>query len=268
MPRRIVYCSLFAFLCTALSLQAFSQTPVKPDPRTADAEKVIARAAAKLGGPAYLNAGNSVGQGSLSLLDRGRISTYMKFVDIIILPDRERTDFEERGSKTVQVNTGDTGWMYEEHLEKFGDQTETQIEGFKRSIRTNYDYLLRGLWKGNAELSYGGRRPSTLGKRNDVVRLEFEDGYWVEYEFDDEGLPMKTVFPTKNSDGDDISEELRFARFLTSGGIGYPSVVDRYTNGVHVYRATYDTMEFNRRLPEDIFVKPDDPKKLRKKLKL
>lgn len=244
------------------------QTPVKPDPQTDKAEAVIDKAVATLGGQAYLNARSSVGEGNLSVLQRGKIGSYMSFVDVIVFPDRERTDFEERGSKTVQVNTGDTGWIYEEHLETFGDQTEKQIETFKRAVRTQYDYLLRGEWKGEAELSYVGRRPYTLGKRNDVVKLEFEDGFWVEYEFDDEGYPIKTVFLTMNDSGEGLTEEIRYGRYVTSGGIQYPSVVDRYTNDVHIYRATYESMEFNKRIPDEIFVKPGDPKKLRKKLKL
>lgn len=258
--------TLFLAILSAAAVSA--QTPVKPDPQTDKAEAVIAKAVAKLGGQAYLNARNSVGEGNLSLLQEGRIGAYMTFIDVIVFPDRERTDFDERGSKTVQVNTGDTGWIYEEHLEKFGDQTETQIEGFNRAIRTHFDHLLRGVWKGNAELSYVGRRPSTLGKRNDVVRLDFEDGFWAEYEFDEEGLPMKTIFATAGPDDTLLTEENRYGRYITSGGILYPSVVDRYTNDVHIYRATYESMEFNKRIPDEIFVKPDDPKKLRKKLKL
>lgn len=259
--------SLFLVLLLCASA-VHSQTPVKPDPQTEKAEEVIAKAVAKLGGQAYLNVRNSVGEGNLSLLQGGRIGAYMTFVDVIVFPDRERTDFDERGSKTVQVNTGDTGWIYEEHIEKFGDQTQSQIDGFRRAIRTHFDQLLRGGWKGEAELSYVGRRSSTLGKRNDVVKLEFEDGFWVEYEFDDDGLPMKTVYTTAGPDDTLLTEENRYGRFITSGGILYPSVVDRFTNDVHIFRATYESMEFNRRIPEGIFVKPDDPKKLRKKLKL
>ncbi|MCO6510511.1 MAG: hypothetical protein J5I65_06925 [Aridibacter famidurans] len=267
MSRRlsVIYTLFLAIFCAAA---VSAQTPVRPDPQTEKAEAVIAKAVAKLGGQAYLNAQNSVGEGNLSLLQEGRIGAYMTFIDVIVFPDRERTDFDERGSKTVQVNTGDTGWIYEEHLERFGEQTESQIEGFKRAIRTHFDTLLRGGWKGEAELSYVGRRPSTLGKRNDVLKLEFEDGFVVEYEFDDEGLPMKTVYTTAGPDDTVLTEENRYGRYITSGGILYPSVVDRYTNDVHIFRATYESMEFNKRIPDEIFVKPDDPKKLRKKLKL
>lgn len=254
-------------LSIAVSAQVTS-VPVKPDPQTEKAEAVIARAVERMGGAAYVNAANAVGEGNLSLLNGGRIASYMTFIDVIVFPDRERTDFDESGSKTVQVNDGDTGWIYEEHVERFGDQTESQIEGFKTSIRTHFDYLLRGHWKGNAELSYVGRRQASLGKRNDVVKLEFEDGFWAEYEFDNDGTPMKTVFTTPGPDNTLLREENRYGRFIKQSGILYPSVVDRYRNDVHVFRATYESLEYNRRIPEDIFVKPADAKKLKKKLKL
>jgi hypothetical protein len=259
------------FLIILFSLSVFAQSvppTVKPDPQTAKAEEVIKRAVAALGGETYLNVRNSVGEGNLSVLQDGKIGSYMTFIDVIVYPDRERTDFEERGSKTVQVNTGDTGWMYEEHLERFGDQTESQIEGFKRSVRSHYDFLLRGHWKGNAELSYAGRRQASLGKRNDVVKLEFEDGFWVEYEFADDGTPMKTVYSTMNIEKQEVREENRYARFITSGGILFPSAVDHFTNDVHVFRATYDSLRFNQRIPDGIFTRPDTVKPLKKKLKL
>jgi outer membrane lipoprotein-sorting protein len=233
------------------------------------AEEVIAKAIKKLGGEKYLNVKTLVGEGRLSLLKDNTIASFQSFSDIIVYPDnKERTDFNEKGSKTVQVNTGETGWIYEEFLEKFGDQGESQIENFKQSMRTHYDYLLRGKWKDEAELSYVGRRPSTLGKRNDVLKLTFEGGFVVEYEFDDEGLPMKTLYLRMNADNQAITEENRYARFLTYQGILMPSIVDHFTNGIHTFRVAYENIEFNKNIPDEIFVKPDNPKKLKKKLKL
>jgi hypothetical protein len=268
MCRTIAFGSLFVFLFSVAALGQSVPPRIKPDPQTAKAEVVMKRAIAKVGGDAYLNVKNSVGEGTLSVLNDGGISSYMSFIDVIVYPDRERTDFEERGSKTVQVNTGDTGWMYEEHIEKFGDQTQSQIDGFKRSVRSHYDYLLRGHWKGGAELSYAGRRQASLGKRNDVVKLEFEDGFWVEYEFADDGTPMKSVYSTMNIEKQEVREENRYARLLSASGITYPSVVDHFTNDAHVFRATYESLKFNQRIPDEIFTKPDNVKKLKKKLKL
>ncbi|MGI8544339.1 MAG: hypothetical protein ACR2MD_12815 [Aridibacter sp.] len=233
------------------------------------AKAVMDKAVQKLGGEKYLNVKTLVGEGRFSLLKDNMITSFQSFSDIIVYPDnKERTDFNEKGSKTVQVNTGDTGWIYEEFLEKFGDQNEKQVENFKQSMRTHYDYLLRGKWKDEAKLSYVGRRPSTLGKRNDVLKLTFEKGFQVEYEFDDEGLPMKTVYLLMNADNQAINEENRYARFISYQGILMPSIIDHFTDGKHIFRVAYETIEFNRTIPNEIFVKPDNPKKLKKKLKL
>ena len=237
--------------------------------RAKKAKAVMDKAVQKLGGEKYLNVKTLVGEGRFSLLKDGTIASFQSFSDIIVYPDnKERTDFTDNGSKTVQVNTGDTGWIYEEFLEKFGDQNESQIENFKESMRTHYDYLLRGKWQGNAELSYVGRRPSTLGKRNDVLKLTFEKGFQVEYEFDDDGLPMKTVYLRMNAENQAITEENRYARFTAYQGILMPSIVDHFTNGEQAFRVAYDSIEFNKIIPDEIFVKPDNPKKLKKKLKL
>lgn len=232
------------------------------------ARKILDRAVEKLGGEKYLNVKSSFSEGTFSIVKDGKIASYQSFTDVIVYPDRERTDFIERGSKTVQVNTGEAGWIYEEFLNKFGDQTEKQIENFQTSMRTHYDYLLRGKWKNEAELSYVGRRPSTLGKRNDVLKLSFPGGLEIEYEFDDEGLPMKTSYLRMNPDNQAIKEENRYARFVSYQGVLVPSIVDHFTNEQHSFRVVYESLEFNRDIPEEIFQKPENPKKLRKKLKL
>ncbi len=233
----------------------------------AEAEAVIKKAVNKLGGEKYLNIKNSVGEGKFSLLKAGRIISFQAFTDIIVYPEKERTDFIERGAKTVQVNTGEKGWFYDEMLEKFDDQNKIQINSFKRSFRSHYNYLLRGSWKGKADLSYVGKRPASLGKRNDVLKLTFEDGFEVEFEFSDEGLPMKSTYTVMNSENLPVTEENRFAQFILENGILAPFVIDHFTNDEHTFRVNYQSMDYNKSISDEIFVKPDDPKKLRKKLK-
>jgi hypothetical protein len=231
------------------------------------ARSVMSKAVSQLGGEKYLKVQTLVGEGRFSVLKDGKISSFQSFIDIIIYPNKERTDFTEKGSKTVQVNTGETGWIYEEFLEKFGDQNKDQIENFKRSMKTHFDYLLRNRWQGEAELIYVGRRPASLGKRNDVLKLSFEGGFEIEYEFNDKGLPMKVVYNRMNTENQAIKEETRYARYTNYQGIMMPSIVDHFTDGKHVYRVAYETIEFNRSIPDTIFEKPENPKKLRKKLK-
>ena len=65
-----------------------------------------------------------------------------------------------------------------------------------------------------------------------------------------------------------ITEENRYAQFLDEQGVLTPFVVDHFTNDKHSFRANYRSMTYNKKIPDKIFVKPGNTKKLRKKLKL
>lgn len=142
----------------AIAQNNFSESST-PEEKAKIAKAVMSKAVQTLGGDKYLNVNTAVSEGKFSLLKDGRISSYQNFMDIIVYPDKERTDFTEKGTKTVQVNAGDTGWIYDEFLRKFEDQGENQIESFKLSMKNHYDYLLRRKWQNEAELVYVGRRP-------------------------------------------------------------------------------------------------------------
>ncbi len=232
------------------------------------AKAVVEKAIEKLGGDNYRNVKNSVGEGRFSLLKGGQIVSFSSFVDVMVFPNKERTDFIEGGSKTVQVNVGDKGWFFDESIDKFADQNKIQLDNFKRSIRSHYNFLLRGDWKENAKLSYVGKRRASLGKRNYVLKLTFEDGFEVEYEFSAEGLPMKTIYTRRNAENLPIQEETRYAQFILENGVYSPFVVDHYTEGKHAFRVNYKSMEYNKRISNEIFEKPATTKKLTKKLKL
>ncbi|MDH3493532.1 MAG: hypothetical protein OEM82_08285 [Acidobacteriota bacterium] len=234
---------------------------------TQKAEEVIEKAVAKLGGEKYRNVTTLSSSGKLSVLKESKIASFQSFVNVIIYPNKQRVDFNERGTRTVQVNTGDTGWILDEFFDNFGPQTDIQIAAFQLDLKTHYDYLLRGRWNGEAELSHAGRRQASLGKRNDVIKLEFEDDSWIEYEFSDEGLPMKTVYPVKNSDGVLINKEYRYAQFILMEGILFPFIVDHFSDGQRSFRVNYSKVQFNRVIPDSIFERPEDPKKI-KKLKI
>ena len=36
-----------------------------------------------------------------------------RFLDYIVYPDRERTEFSGAGIKSIQTNVGETGWLYD-----------------------------------------------------------------------------------------------------------------------------------------------------------
>ena len=252
--------SLFA------GLSANAQPPAaKTDEKARD---IVAKAVQVMGGERYLQVKTQVGKGRYTVLgDRGVTST-QTFVDVVALPDKERTEFKGGGSRTIQTNSGTSGWIYDSYLDVVKIQTEAQVANFKQGIRTSLDYLLRGYWNGDGELSYAGRRPSTLGKRNDVLKLTFKDGFSVEFEFADDGTPQKAVYKHTNAAGEEIKEEDRYGQFIDVDGVKTPFIIDRFTDGHHVSRINYDTIEFNKTVPDSIFAKPSSPKEAKKDIKL
>lgn len=264
MINRILYVFL---VITAFTFAIAAQPAV--DPSTPNPAAIVDRAVQNLGGNAYAKVYSQIGRGRFSIIKEGVNVSSQTFVDIIVFPDKERTEFKNAGIKTVQTNTGNTGWVFDGDQELIKVQNEKQVENFKRGIRTSLDSLLRGYWKGDADLTYAGRRQGTLGKRNDVLKLTYKDGFVVEYEFTvDEGTPVKALYKMTSADGEELKEEDRYAQFIEVGGIKAPYVIDRFTNGTHSSRINLDTIEYNKSIPDSVFAKPTDPKSMKKDLKL
>ena len=255
-----------AAVCLSQDSPAPASTP-KPGNRE-QAEAVLEKAIQTLGGEKYLNVKSQIGRGKYSIIQSGAVASFQTFTDVIVWPNKERTDFKGSGSKTVQTNVGNTGWVFDGGQELVKAQGEDQIESWQRGMMTSLDYLLRGHWKGDAELSYVGKRPATLGKRNDVVRLTYSGGLVIEFEFAaEDGLPQKSVYKHVNAENEEVKEEDRYAQFIDVGGIKTPFIVDRFTNGNQTSRINYQTVEFNKTIPDSIFARPSSPKEV-KELKL
>jgi len=221
-----------------------------------------------MGGDRYLQVKTQIGKGRYTLLGEKGVISSQTFVDVVAFPDKERTDFKGSGSRTIQTNSGDTGWIYDNDLDVVKLQTPAQVANFKQSIRTSLDYLLRGSWKADGDVTYVGRRPATLGKRNDVIKLTFKDGFTVEFEFADDGTPQKAIYKRTNAAGEEIKEEDRYALFIDVDGIKTPMIIDRFTDGKPASRINYDTVVFNKTVPDSIFAKPSSPKEAKKDIKL
>src|SRR5580765_959538 len=129
------------------------------------AEAIIAKAIQNLGGDRYLHVASQIGRGKFSAIQAGAVVSFQTFTDILVFPDKERTDFKGAGSRTIQVNTGNTGWVFDGDKDLVKEQNAGQVANFKQGIRTSLDNLLRGTWKGEADIAYIGKRAATLGKR-------------------------------------------------------------------------------------------------------
>ena len=232
------------------------------------ADAIVNKAVQVLGGDRYLQVRSQVGRGKFSVIRDNAVVSFQTFLDVIVFPDKERTEFKSGGSKTIQTNFGKSGWTFDGDAELIKQQTDIQVENFRRGIRVSLDNLLRGYWKGEADLTYVGRRPATLGKRNDVVRLTYKDGFAVEFEFADDGTPAKAIYKHTTVDANEVTEEDRYAQFIDIGGVKTPFIIDRFTNGAQNSRINYDSVEFNKPIPDAVFAKPANPKELKKDLKI
>jgi hypothetical protein len=233
-------------------------------------QQIIDRAIEALGGANYLNVQTVVGKGFYTGFKDGAAQVPSRFLDYIVYPDRERTEFTQFGVKTIQTNTGDTGWMFDGAVKKISDQTPTQVEEFKRVMRTSLENLLRGWWKKEGgKVVYVGRREAGLAKRNETIRLTYPNGFWVEYEFGArDGLPAKILYKRMRKDpdsGDEVetSEEDQLLRFVANQGVNAPWVIDHFVNGKQVTRINYESVQYNQRLDDALFAKPTDVKKIK-----
>lgn len=276
--RKTLY--LVALACLAAPLLFAShasraQDGAKPQadaPKTTAAVKVdekalavVARAVEALGGATYLGVRTVVSKGNFTQFREGQSGIPVTFRDYMVFPDRERTEFKGAGVQFLQVNTGDTGWFFEARAKKLSDVTPEQVENFRTALRTSIENLPRGWWRAEgASLTYVGRREAGLARRNEVVRLTYPDGFEAEFEFDArEGLPAKVIYKRPGEEGERVEEEDRYAQFLNISGARFPFVIDHYRAGVQSSRVNYDTVEFNKPVPDALFAKPSDVKAIK-----
>ncbi len=231
------------------------------------AEEILKKAVQFVGGDKYLQAQTQIGRGRYAQMQGGAVVSFQSFVDAVVFPDKERTEFKAASGKIVQTNTGKTGWIFDGGSQTIKDQSAAQIEDYKRGLRVSLDSFLRGAWRGEGVLSYIGKRAGTLGKRNDVLKLVFPDEYAVEFEIADDGTPVKALYTRKNSDGTETKEEDRYAQFADIAGIKTPFIIDRFTDNAQTSRINYESVEFNKNISDSIFAKPKNAKDAKKDAK-
>jgi hypothetical protein len=227
------------------------------------AEQIVKKAIQTVGGDAYLSVRTVIGRGFYTEYHDGVSGVPARFVDYLAYPDRERTEFTGGGNRIIQTNSQNEGWLFDAAARTLKDQTPKQVEDFRNGMRTSMENLLRGWWrKDGAALSYVGRREASLGRRNEVVKLTYPDGLWIEYEFAAvEGTPAKAIYKRiqKNPDTEEVletTEEDRFFKPVAISGVTASFIIDHFRNGVQTSRINYESIEFNKPLSDELFAKP------------
>jgi hypothetical protein len=263
---------LFAafFICWLAAQPAVAQTEKPKTAGEEKAEKILQQGIQALGGDRYLKIQSVIGRGFFTEYQDGISGIPIKFVDYILYPDKERTEFNGGGARIIQTNFGGRGWVFDGAAKTIKDQNDQQLEDFRIAMRVGVENLLHGWWRAQgATLSYAGRREAGLARRNETVKLTYPDGFWIEYEFSAvENMPAKVIYARKRKKPDsdekeDITEEDRLYKFVSLEGAQAPLVIDHFRGGVQTSRINYESYEFNKTIPDSLWTKPSDIKKVK-----
>jgi hypothetical protein len=72
---------------TTLTLDALAQDAAEQP------EAILNKAVQRLGGERYLKVASQVSRGKFSVIRDGTIVSFQSFIDVIVFPDKERTEF-------------------------------------------------------------------------------------------------------------------------------------------------------------------------------
>lgn len=229
---------------------------------TAKAEALIRDVIKTRGGDAYLNVRSVIARGNYTGFDKGESGAPAEFVDYVVYPNRERTEFGKGDHKYIQTNSGDEGWIYEATQKAIREQTPEQVKNFTDGLRHDLDNLLRQGWKAEGtKLIYVGRREIWKNTFAEAIRVEFVDGTSLTLYVDPRAkLPVMIEYASKytNEDGDERlgESQIRFFRWINYGGIQFPTIQDSYRNGKQTMRVNYDSVTMNAPVPDKLFAKP------------
>jgi hypothetical protein len=246
----------------SIGVAAIAREQDENDP--AKAEELIRQAIKARGGDAYLKVRTVVSRGQYTPFEKGVSLFPRQFIDYIVYPDRERTEFGKGDDKYIQTNSGNAGWVYDAPQKMIREQTEEQVKNFQQGIRHDLDNLLRRGWQETgARMVYLGRREVWKNTFSEAVRIDFADGSSVTLHFDTRSrLPLMTEYKLVSGDKT-TSDQTRFYRWVDYGGIQFPTIQDFFRDGQQTARVSFDTASFNADVPEKLFAKPANVKEVK-----
>lgn len=252
-------------LCSSLSLTliAFAQEQPESDPVKGAA--LISDVIKARGGNAYLQIKGLISRGDFTAYDKGVSGDPVTFVDYIVYPSRERTEFGKGDNKFVQSNSESANWVYDGAQKMIRDQKDEQIKQYQQSSRYDMDNLIRVASKGQAEVkvAFIGHREIWRNTFADSVRIEYPDGGFAILNIDSRSkLPVSTEYKTVGEQGP-VNNEARFFRWVTFGGVLFPTLQDFYRDGKQTARVSFDDVQSNAPVPDKLFQKPMNIKEVK-----
>jgi hypothetical protein len=229
-------------------------------PTDSPARAVIDAATNIMGGQKLLDIKSITGTGKYTqFTEKGELAVLEDFVDYIIYPDKERTEFGKGKKRFIQTNVGDTGWVYDGEQKVVREQTPEQIENFQRGLRHNLDNLLRRSRQPDAHLRYLGDKEIWFRQRGQGVEIRYPLGNGKE-EAIELYIDPQTHEPVRVVYG---NEEDRFFLYQDFSGIRWPLRIDHYKGEQQTSRASYNSVAFNQSVDPRLFEKPENADKVK-----
>jgi hypothetical protein len=252
--------------CAALllAITARAQRVDPNDPKNVErGAELIKQAVQARGGERFMNFTNIVSAGIFTQFQKGLSTIPRQFVDWIVYPDKERTDFGKgkKKNRNIQVNVGKTGWVYDGDSETLKDQTDKQIEEYLESVDFDIDRLMRRAVKGaGVEVGFAGREETRPGERADAVAIRFKSDQTAYLLLDSQThLPMSLSYE-KTEDGGLVKHETRYNQYVDYDGVKFPNIVDFFRDNVQTGRVNLESIKLNTQVSDDLFVKPASAK--------
>lgn len=249
-------------LLLLLSVPAFAQKADPADPANLEkGKKLLQQTVEARGGASFLGFKTMEAQGQWTLYDQGASTIPTPFHDFLIIPDKERTEFGKgkKKDRKINVNVGNTGWVYDGEAETLKDQTDKQIKDFHDSRESDLDMLLRmAMQSKDAEVRYYGREETRPGERADVISIKLKTIFLLL--LDPYSKLPSTLSYEKTEEQGTARYEYRFNQYVPYDGVKFPNIVDLYKNGIQISRVNYQSIKLNVEIPETLFAKPANAK--------
>ena len=263
MIRSAMWFARLLFLIAAIfPALARAQEPDENDP--AKAAALVRDAIAARGGDAYMKISSLESRGQYTPFDKAVSGDPSPFVDYIVYPARERTEFGKGDTKFIQSNSETANWVYDGTQRMIRDQKEEQVKQFQMGARYDLENLLRtAARQAGVKLFYLGRREVWHNTFSEAVRVDFDDGATATLHFDPRAkLPMMVEYKSV-IEGTTVNNEVRFYRWVDFNGIKFATIQDTYRNGKQAARVSFDTVTFNVNIPDKLFAKPSNIKEVK-----
>ena len=255
--------------CAALLLAviANAQRADPNDPKNVErGAELIKQVVQARGGDSFLRFTSIMSTGIYTPFAQGLSQNPIQFVDWIVYPDKERTEFGKgkKKNRRIQVNVGKTGWVYDGDAETLKDQTEKQIEEHLEGLEFDIDRLLRAAAKGDGvEVGYAGREETRPGERADVVAIRLKSDRTASLLIDQKThLPISLSYD-KTEDGKLIKQEIRFNQYVDYDGVKFPNIVDFFRDSVQTGRLNIQSIKLNVKTSDELFAKPASAKDIK-----